>query len=432
MPNSDLATTESPHVLTVDDEAALHGVLEQLFLQEDIEATCTSGQETLQKLKEDALDLVLTNVQIPGIDGIGLLEHATEPPSEVSVVLLSTQENVQQTVRIVRSGIVDYISKPFSTDELTDRIKTLLDKHQAEAQAGPSPSDSSSDAVPEASASASSGGSVNGTALSEEKGQGPGSVRFVGEHQSVQKLRKMVDRIASYRTPVFVQGESGTGKKILSRLLHEKSDRADQPYVSVNCAALPSDLVENHLFGHVERAFTGAVNDMVAALEEADGGTLLLNEISELSPTVQAKLLRVLQTQEFRKIGSSDKTPVDIRVIATSNRDPKEAVEKGSFREDLYHRLAVSSLHVPPLRGRLSDIPVLVEHFLSKYTEQYDLPPKTIAPDLLRRFRGYSWPGNVQELENMIHWGVVMAGERWCIETDDVIDFFSSSGATGG
>jgi len=443
--NSDTLPPDAPHVLAVDDEVAIHGVLERLLPREGIQVTTgTSGTEALDLLEEHSFDLALADYQMPGMGGMELLERIAEDHPQVEVVLLSTQNNAQQAVQAMRKGAVDYIPKPFSTDELVERIQTLLEEReepQESAAVTNGQANGHREAAAEAAAAVSSNGHSNGhagdavtegTPMSENGDHNPDRPRFVGEHKSVKELRAMVDRIADSRAPVFVQGESGTGKEILSGLIHGKSNRADQPYVPVNCAALPSELVESHLFGHVEGAFTGAVDDMTGAFEKADGGTLLLDEITEITPSIQAKLLRVLQTQEFQKVGSSDKKAVDVRIIATSNRNLQEAVEQGAFREDLYHRLSVFPLHVPPLRGRLSDIPVLAEHFVEKYTARYDLPTKTIAPSLLRRFQSYSWPGNVRELENVIHRGVVMAGERARIEEDDVLDHFFAGYESNG
>lgn len=432
--SSNSTPPDAPHVLAVDDEVAIHGVLERLLPREGIEVTtCTSGTEALELLEEHSFDLALADYQMPEMGGMDLLDHITEEHPQVGVVLLSTQNNAQQAVQAMRTGAVDYIPKPFSTDELVERIQTILEERREEAQGAAAVTNGQVNGHSEAATEAASSVSPNGHAgdgaagdpsiskNGEHSSDGP---RFVGEHQSVKELRKMTERIAGSQAPVFVQGESGTGKEILSALIHEKSNRSDQPYVPVNCAALPSELVESHLFGHVEGAFTGAVDDMTGAFEKADEGTLLLDEITEITPSIQAKLLRVLQTQEFQKVGSSEKKTVDVRIVATSNRDLQQAVEEGSFREDLYHRLSVFPLHVPPLRGRLSDIPVLAEHFVKKYTDRYGLSMKTIAPDLLQRFQTYSWPGNVRELENVIHRGVVMAGERKCIQEDDVLDHF--------
>ncbi len=441
--------TAKPHALAVDDEVNIHGVLERIFPREGIQVTtCSSGKDALELLDEHMFDLLLADAQMPEMDGMDLLEHASEDHPHLDVVLLSTQGNVQQAVQAMQKGAADYIPKPFSTDELVERVKSVLETQKAPAQ--PDPVEATGATVPTdglstnghapAQTDTDSNDTADGddaettadTGRSEREEFDADTPQFVGEHQCVQELRQMVDRIADSKAPVFVQGESGTGKEILSQLIHDKSPRSDQPYVPVNCAALPSELVESHLFGHVEGAFTGAVDDMTGAFEKADGGTLLLDEITEIDTSIQAKLLRVLQTEEFQKVGCSGKKSVDVRVIATSNRNLEAAVEEGIFREDLYHRLSVFPLHVPPLRGRLSDIPLLVEHFTKKYARQYDLPGKTIAPDLLQLFQSHSWPGNVRELENVIHRGTIMAGERSTIKKEDVYDLFSSKHKTNG
>lgn len=214
--------------------------------------------------------------------------------------------------------------------------------------------------------------------------------------------------------------------------MHELSDRSDRSYVTLNCANLPRELVESHLFGHRKGAFTGAIEDREGAFERADGGTLLLDEVTEIDLPIQAKLLRVLQEQEFQKVGDSSKKKVDVRVIATSNRDLREAVEEGSFREDLYHRLAVFPLHVPPLRERISDVPLLAQHFVRKYCDMYNLPEKTVGEKLLDRFQEYDWPGNVRQLENMVHRGVALATDRPVIKMNDVFNEFISDARPNG
>ena len=250
----------------------------------------------------------------------------------------------------------------------------------------------------------------------------------MGEHPTVVELKAFLPRLAGSRAPVFVHGESGTGKEVVARLVHEQSPRADGPFVALNCANLPSELVESHLFGHKKGAFTGAVDDMTGAFGRADGGTLLLDEVTEVALPVQAKLLRVLQEGEFQRVGAEKTTRVDVRVVATSNRDLGQAVAEGTFREDLYHRLAVFPLHVPPLRERRSDVSLLAAHFAAQYAAQYGLPEKTLAPALLREFEAYHWPGNVRELGNMLHRGVVLAAERATIEREDVLNPFFSDG----
>jgi len=431
-------TTTSPHILAVDDEVMLHDVFERLFPREGIEVTaCSSGTEAIELLEEAAFDLVLATHQMPGPDGMELLDHIQEHHPTVRVILLSDQDNAQNAVRAMQKGAADYIPKPFSTDELVDRVKGLLEKPAPSAQPGSLPG---GDSAPGAANVTSADGAPTGrpddpdlstsSSLFSQDGAPESDAQFVGAHESIQHLKTMVPRVAQSEAPVFIHGESGTGKEILSQLIHDRSARADAPYVPINCAALPSDLVESHLFGHVEGAFTGAVDDMEGAFERADGGTLLLDEITEIDCGVQAKLLRVLQEQQFQKVGASEKKEVDVRIVATSNRDLKEAVEEGAFREDLYHRLAVFPLHVPPLRGRLSDIPLLAEHFVEKYTAQYDLPDKSLSGGLLQHFQTHSWPGNVRELENMIHRGVVMAADADTITKEHVLNAsFTRDGA---
>ena len=421
-------TTTAPHILAVDDEVMLHDVFERLFPREGIEVTaCSSGTEAMERLEDAAFDLVLATHQMPGPDGMELLDHIQEHHPTVRVVLLSDQDNAQNAVRAMQKGAADYIPKPFSTDELVDRVKDLLAEPAPSAQADPLPG---GDSIPGAADVTSADGAPTGRAddpdLSAGSALGDGApesdAQFVGEHESIQHLKTMLPQVAQSEAPVFIHGESGTGKEILSQLIHDRSARADGPYVPINCAALPSDLVESHLFGHVEGAFTGAVDDMEGAFEQADGGTLLLDEITEIDCGVQAKLLRVLQEQQFQKVGASKKKEVDVRIVATSNRDLKEAVDEGAFREDLYHRLAVFPLHVPPLRGRLSDIPLLAEHFVKKYAAKYQLPAKPLSRELLQHFQTHSWPGNVRELENMIHRGVVMAADADTITKEHVLN----------
>jgi DNA-binding NtrC family response regulator len=426
-------STDAPHVLAVDDEVLIHGVLERLFTREGIQVTtCSNGKDAIERLETESFDLVLTDFMMPKMDGLELLAHIREHHPATSVIMITAHDNVQHAVRAMQKGAIDYIPKPFSTDELVDRVESAL-REQEMRDAAESTSLSGDGRAGGAPSAPTPSGSGSGTGAEEDDTDASShtSVTYIGEHESIQRLKKMLPRVAQSQAPVFVHGESGTGKEILSRLIHERSDRREAPYVTINCANLPSELVESHLFGHVEGAFTGAVDDMVGAFEKADGGTLLLDEVTEVDPTIQAKLLRVLQEQEFQKVGAGEKQSVNVRVIATSNRDLKQAMQDGDFREDLYHRLAVFPLHVPPLRGRLSDIPHLAEHFVEKYTTLYGFPPKTIDPDLLQYFQTYRWPGNVRELENMIHRGVVLAADTGCITKDDVLnDFFADRGTT--
>ncbi len=433
------AAVPPPHLLYVDDEHLLHNVLDRLFTRKGVRVTtCTSAREAVERLRQMDIDLVLTDFKMPDMDGLELLAHVRETYPDVPVIMLTAHASVQHAVGVMRDGAVDYIPKPFSTAVLVERIEQHLNT-RAEARrdavrasggaGGGAPGNrSASRHGGDGSAAAVGGPVVGGSGAAGSGLQGGGTLRregaFIGDHPAVEQLRALVPRIARSEAAVFVHGESGTGKEVVSRWLHRESLRADGPFVAINCANLPTDLVESHLFGHRKGAFTGAVEDMTGAFEHAAGGTLLLDEITEIDLAVQAKLLRVLQEQEFQKLGASTPQRANVRVVATSNRDLHEAIREGVFREDLYHRLAVFPLYVPPLRERPSDVPLLARHFCDKYVAFYRLPPKRLAPALVERLVAYAWPGNVRQLENTLHRGVVLAGDADVIDIADVMNAF--------
>lgn len=397
---------QQPKILFVDDEHLLHSLFERLFARKGMKVTsCHSAVQAMEVLSKEEFDLVVTDFMMPDIDGLQLLAHIRQEHPRTRVIMITAHANVQHAVRTMQNGAIDYIPKPFSTTELVERVQACLkqDVHElAKVAAEASPR--------------------------RKKSKASAPIDYVGEHESIQRLKNLLPRVSKNKAPVFIQGESGTGKEILAKLIHHTSDRGSGPYVTLNCANLPRELVESHLFGHRKGAFTGAIEDMTGAFERADGGTLLLDEITEIDLPVQAKLLRVLQEQEIQKVGESTSKKVDVRVIATSNRVLKDAIEEGVFREDLYHRLSVFPLTVPPLRERGSDIPLLARHFVDKYCELYGFPEKTLHPELVARFRMYPWPGNVRQLENMVQRGVLLSADRDVIEPSDVLnDFFSDA-----
>jgi DNA-binding NtrC family response regulator len=402
---------QGAHVVYVDDNKMLHDVLDRLLTRHGITVTSfTNADKALALIEEDDVDLVITEASLSDMDGVELLDQIKEEQPHIKVIMVTGQANVQHAVDVMKRGAVDYMPKPFSTTEFVERIREHLttpepeEKKRSVAASAPPPP--------------------------PEEGDESDSIlgQYVGEHPTIKNLKHLVPPVAQSKAPVFIHGESGTGKEILARIVHQKSERSGGAYITINCANLPRELVESHLFGHRKGAFTGAIEDREGAFELADEGTLLLDEVTEIDLPVQAKLLRVLQEQEFQKVGDPRKRTVDVRVIATSNRDLREAVEDGDFREDLYHRLAVFPLHVPPLRERISDIPLLARHFVRKYCRMYDMAEKEIDPELLRRFREYSWPGNVRQLENMIHRGVALATDRPVIEISDVFNEFITDG----
>lgn len=403
---------EGSHVVYVDDNKMLHDVLDRLLTRHGITVSSfASADKALETVDEEAVDLVITEASLSDMEGMELLRQICDEHAGIKVIMVTGQANVQHAVEVMKAGAVDYMPKPFSTTEFVERIKEHL-KAQQDEQATAKKSTPAVEPPP------------------DEMSEGEDQVlaQYVGEHPNIKNLKRLVPPVSKSKAPVFIHGESGTGKEILARIVHQKSDRHGGPYITINCANLPRELVESHLFGHRKGAFTGAVEDREGAFELADEGTLLLDEVTEIDLSVQAKLLRVLQEQEFQKVGDPRKKEVDVRVIATSNRDLREAVEEGSFREDLYHRLAVFPLHVPPLRDRISDIPLLARHFVKKYCRMYDLPDKELDPELLRRFKEYSWPGNVRQLENMVHRGVALATDREVIQLSDVFNEFISDG----
>jgi len=394
--------TQQPHLLFVDDERLLHNVFTRLFTRHGIEVTtCLNALQAIEELKNNNFDLVITDFMMPDMDGLELLGHIRQEYPQMKVIMITAHGSVQHAVRSMKSGAIDYIPKPFSTTELLDRVQTCLD---------------SKETLPAAK-------TVQPRPKKSKKKQ---PVVYIGEHPSILRLKKMLPLVSNNKAPIFIQGESGTGKEILARLIHQTSDRADGPFIALNCANLPHELVESHLFGHRKGAFTGAIDDMTGAFEKADGGTLLLDEITEIDLSVQAKLLRVLQEHEIQKVGASEPKKVDVRIIATSNRKLSEVIASGRFREDVYHRLSVFPLMVPPLREHSSDIPLLARHFVKKYADLYSLPEKRIAPELMSYFQGHSWSGNVRNLENLVQRGVLLSAEREVIELFDVLhDFFS-------
>ena len=399
---------QQSNILFVDDEQLLHSLFERLFARRGMKVkSCSDAMQAIEELKKRSYDLVVTDFMMPDMDGLELLAYVRQEHPRTRVIMITAHSNVQHAVRTMKNGAIDYIPKPFSTTELVERVQQSLSKPveaQEEQITAQAPRKRSSSRRPKK------------------------HLEYVGIHPTIENLKKLIPRVSRNRAPVFIQGESGTGKEILAKLIHQMSDRAGGPYVTLNCANLPRELVESHLFGHRKGAFTGAIDDMTGAFEVANGGTLLLDEITEIDLVVQAKLLRVLQEHEFQKIGSSEVKKVDVRVIATSNRNLNDAIKQGIFREDLFHRLSVFPLTVPALRDRLSDVSLLTSHFVKKYCDLYELPPKRIEAQLLKKLESFSWPGNVRQLENVIQRGVILSADREIIQNEDIYnDFFKDA-----
>jgi len=362
----------SAKILVVDDEKSIREFLTILLQQEQYEVvTAASVQEGIDALASNHPDLVMCDLKLPDGTGLEVLQHAREHHIATPFIIITAHTTPQHALEALRAGAAEYLSKPFNVDDL----KTILNKLLAASEADPSPFE-----VPE----------------------------FIGSSAPIQRILDTIPRVASTPSTVLITGESGTGKELLARAIHAASANADGPFLSVNCGALPEGLLESELFGHVRGAFTGAVRDHAGLFVEAGGGSLLLDEIGELTQPMQAKLLRVLQERRVRPVGGTREIEFDVRLLAATNRDLQADVEEGRFREDLFYRLNVLHLHLPPLCQRADDLPELARHFVRRTCARFGIEDKRLTPDAVRVLQAYSWPGNVRELENIIERTVAM------------------------
>jgi two-component system response regulator HydG len=370
-------------ILVVDDEVNARTALVELLRDEGYAVdSAGDGYKALGKLAEFSPDLVLTDLKMPGMDGIDLLGRIREHDADVPVVVMTAFGAVETAVNAMRAGARDYLTKPINVGELQVVIARELEQRRLRAEAG---------------------------LLRERLAERYRFDNIIGNAPPMQAIFKTVAQIASSRASVLVTGESGTGKELIAAAIHHHSGRAKGPFVKLHCAALAESILESELFGHERGAFTGAVARRDGRFFQANGGTLFLDEIGEISPGVQVKLLRFLQEREFERVGGNETITVDVRVIAATNRNLQQAVAEGKFREDLFYRLNVINVEMPPLRARSSDIPLLAMHFLRTYAVDNGKDVRGFTPDALDRLAAYAWPGNVRELENVIERGVVMA-----------------------
>jgi two-component system response regulator PilR (NtrC family) len=362
------------HILVVDDEKSLREFLTILLEQEGYEVTTADTVASgIERITDESFDLVMCDLKLPDGSGLEVLGEARNRQLESPFIIITAHTTPQHALEALRAGAAEYLSKPFNVDDL----KLILTKLVGE------------DAQPE---------------------ETPDVPDFIGSSPAIRRILDMVPRLAATPSTVFITGESGTGKELLAKAIHAFSANANGPFLSVNCGALPEGLLESELFGHVRGAFTGAVRDNKGLFVDAEGGTLLLDEVGELTPPMQVKLLRVLQERRVRPVGASREIEVKTRVLAATNRNLEQAVKDGEFREDLYYRLNVLHLHLPPLRQRIEDVPALARHFVEKTCENFGLPAKRLTPDALRVLQAYSWPGNARELENVIERTVALEG----------------------
>lgn len=374
-----------PRILIIDDENSILESLRILFKGTEFQVeTATNGRMGLEALERERPDLVLTDVKMPGAGGIDILTRARELDPEMPVLLMTAQASLQSAMQAVNAGAYYYIQKPFSNDELL-----AICRRAAEARAL----------------------KVENRALKKEirKGKRMARERPVGKSRAFTELLNLTQTVAPTDSTLLVTGESGTGKEVLARYIHTLSDRADGPFLSINCGALPESLLESELFGHVKGSFTGAVRDKEGLLVAARGGTFFLDEIGEMPPSLQVKLLRAIQEREVIPVGATEPVAVDVRIVAATNRDLEEEIRKGHFRSDLYYRLNVIALHLPPLRERRDDIPLLAAHFLQRMAERLGREGIELSEEALDILTRYDWPGNVRELENALERAAVLS-----------------------
>jgi DNA-binding NtrC family response regulator len=370
-------------ILVVDDDPSLRRVLQAQLEEEGYEvAAAASAQQTESILQLRSLDLVITDLKMPGMSGLELLRHIRSQHPQTIVVMLTAFGTVDTAVEAMKAGAYDYLTKPVRSDEMLVVVRRALDHVRLVEQ-------------------------VRSLRLSLN--QKYGFENILGRSPALLEVLDMAARAAHSNSTVLIRGETGTGKELLARAIHFNSARSDYPLVTINCGAIPKELLESELFGHKRGAFTGAIADKRGRIELADGGTLFLDEIGEMSPDLQVKLLRLIQEGEIEKIGSEARLKVDVRIIAATHRDLQAMIEDGTFREDLYYRLAVIPLVMPPLRERSEDIPDLVQHFFRKSQKKNERPELAMSAALLPYFVRYRWPGNVRELENVVERITVLA-----------------------
>ncbi len=376
------ADADKGKILVVDDEANARSALAELLSDAGYAvSTAADGRTALLQLEQVDPDVVLTDLKMPGMDGLALIEQGRPMSPHATFIVMTAFATIDTAVRAIKLGAESYLTKPLELDAVIAIVDRALERTHLSREA------------------------AELRARVDERFQF-GSI--IGEHPSMQRLMKNIAQVAGSRATVLIHGETGTGKELIAAAIHQNSKRKNKPFIRLNCASLSETLLESELFGHERGSFTGAVARREGRFKQADGGTLFLDEVSEIPPSVQIKLLRFLQEREFERVGGNETLKVDVRVVAATNRNLKQRVDEGRFREDLYYRLKVVQLDVPPLRVRRSDIPLLAHTFLLKYAKENDRPVKGLSDEALQHLMIYPWPGNVRELENAIERAVVM------------------------
>ncbi|RMH11094.1 MAG: sigma-54-dependent Fis family transcriptional regulator [Planctomycetota bacterium] len=379
-------------ILVVDDKEMMRDSVAGTLRRAGFDVqVADNAQAALEQVRQARPDAVVSDLKMPGMTGIDLLEQIRKIDEDLPVVLMTAFGSIETAVDAMRHGAFDYLTKPFEGDELIITIKRALNHGRIVRE----------NALLKSAATSTSRSGVR-----------TGLGRIIGSSPAMRRVKAQIEAVADSQGTVLITGESGSGKEVVAQAVHDLSSRAGRPFLAVNCAALSESLLESELFGHERGAFTGADRLRKGRFELADGGTLLLDEVSEISPQIQAKLLRVLQERAFERVGSSMTIGVDVRVIATSNRDLPRAAARGDFRQDLFFRLNVLPIHLPPLRDRLEDVPALAEHFIREICTREGINPVELEPEAIKLLTSYQWPGNVRELQNICERAVVLCGVR--------------------
>ncbi|MGF1565871.1 MAG: sigma-54-dependent transcriptional regulator [Flavobacteriales bacterium] len=380
-----------PKILIIDDEASIRGSLKEILEYEDFEVDeADSGKAGVDKATANQYDLIFCDIKMPGMDGIEALEKMKASGVESPVVMISGHGTVETAVDALKKGAWDFIEKPLDLNRILVTVRNAADTAHL----------------------------VQETRTLKRKINKSLGADIIGESTPIKEIKSLIDTVAPTDARVLITGGNGSGKELVARQLHEKSERASKAFVEVNCAAIPSELIESELFGHEKGAFTSAIKQRKGKFELADGGTLFLDEIGDMSASAQAKVLRALQENKITRVGGDSDIKVNVRIVAATNKNLREEIEAGQFREDLYHRLNVIPIHVPPLRERLDDIPLLATHFIDIISGEYGKPAKAITPDAIKALQKGNWTGNIRELRNVIERLIILSGER--IEATDV------------
>lgn len=378
-------------ILIIEDEAAIRRVLTKILSEESssyLVEEAANGLEGLEKVKASDYDLILCDIKMPKMDGVEVLDAVKKIKPEIPMVMISGHGDMETAIQTMRMGAFDYISKPPDLNRLLNTVRNALDKKQLV---------------------------VENTILKKMVSQ---QFDMIGRSAPIENIKNIIAKVAPTEARVLITGANGTGKELVARQLHEQSERSSAPLIEVNCAAIPSELIESELFGHVKGAFTSAVRDRAGKFEAADGGTLFLDEIGDMSLSAQAKVLRALQESMITRVGADKDIRVNVRVIAATNKDLKKEIEAGRFREDLYHRLAVILIPVPTLNDRRDDIPLLVSHFATRIAQEQGNAPKVFTAAAIALLQDYDWTGNIRELRNVVERLIILGGSE--ISAEDV------------